>query len=61
MANLRDTLPARIAGSVTVTTMHGAKGLSADLVVVLQTEDEVIPNGLEGSDYESHVACCTCP
>ena len=52
MTNLGDTLPARIAGSVTVTTMHGAKGLSADLVIVLQAEDEVIPNGLEGTDYD---------
>lgn len=52
MTNLGDTLPARIAGSVTITTMHGAKGLSADLVIVLQAEDEVIPNGGQGTDYD---------
>jgi len=48
MSNLSDTVPPQVAGRVTFTTMHGAKGLSADVVFVLQAEDEVIPGeGLE--------------
>jgi len=43
MTSVGDTRPSRVEGSVTITTMHGAKGLSADVVVVLQAEDEVIP------------------
>jgi superfamily I DNA/RNA helicase len=43
MANLGDTLPPRVPGNVTIMTMHGAKGLSADVVIVLQVEDELIP------------------
>lgn len=43
MTRLGETLPAREPGKITLTTMHGAKGLSADVVVVLQAEDQVIP------------------
>lgn len=43
MTNLGDTLPPKVPGNVTITTMHGAKGLSADVVIVLQVEDELIP------------------
>ena len=43
MTNLGDTLPPRVPGNVTITTMHGAKGLSADVVIVLQVEDEMLP------------------
>lgn len=52
MSVLSDTLPARIVGSVTVTTMHGAKGLSADVVWVLQAEDEVMPGDAAGIEYD---------
>lgn len=48
ITNLGDTLPPRVPGNVTITTMHGAKGLSADVVIVLQVEDEMIPG--EGGD-----------
>lgn len=34
-----------IEGQVTITTMHGAKGLGADVVYVLQCEDEYLPGG----------------
>ena len=43
MTSLGDTKPAKVDGQVTITTMHGAKGLSAEVVIVLQAEDEVIP------------------
>jgi DNA helicase-2/ATP-dependent DNA helicase PcrA len=41
-----------VPGSVTITTMHGGKGLSADVVFVLQAEDEVIPDHLAGIEYD---------
>jgi superfamily I DNA/RNA helicase len=37
---------------VTFTTMHGAKGLTADVVFVLQAEDEVIPGEAVGPDLD---------
>lgn len=43
MSNLGDTLPPTLPGQVTIRTMHGAKGLSADVVIVLQVEDELMP------------------
>jgi superfamily I DNA/RNA helicase len=43
MSNLSDAAPPRLEGRVTFTTMHGAKGLTANTVFVLQAEDEVIP------------------
>jgi len=43
MTKLGDTLPAQLPDHVTITTMHGAKGLSAHVVVVLQAEDELFP------------------
>ena len=52
MNKLGDTLPPKVLGRVTVTTMHGAKGLSADFVIVLQAEDEVMPDGKAGIDYD---------
>ena len=48
LTQLSETLPAQMPDHVTITTMHGAKGLSADLVFVLQAEDEVIPDDLHG-------------
>lgn len=48
LTQLSETLPAQMPEHVTITTMHGAKGLSADLVFVLQAEDEVIPDDLHG-------------
>jgi DNA helicase-2/ATP-dependent DNA helicase PcrA len=48
MSNLSDVAPARMDGRVTFTTMHGAKGLTADTVFVLQAEDEVIPGEAQG-------------
>lgn len=50
LSQLSDTLPAHIEGHVTFTTMHGAKGLSADVVLILQAEDEVIPGEAAGED-----------
>lgn len=52
LTQLSETLPARMTGHVTFTTMHGAKGLSADTVFILQAEDEVIPGDLTGPDLE---------
>jgi superfamily I DNA/RNA helicase len=43
MGGLAEAVPPQLPGSVTFTTMHGAKGLTADVVFVLQVEDEVIP------------------
>ncbi len=43
LSGLADTQPATVKGHVTLTTMHGAKGLTADLVVVCQVEDEELP------------------
>lgn len=50
MTNVEDAKPARVPGQITVTTMHGAKGLSAEVVVVLQAEDEVIPGIVATAD-----------
>jgi superfamily I DNA/RNA helicase len=55
MTALGDTKPAKIDGQVTITTMHGAKGLSAEVVIVLQAEDEVIP-GIDVSALEEDEA-----
>jgi superfamily I DNA/RNA helicase len=52
LSNVSDTLPARVPGKVTLTTMHGAKGLSAECVVVLQAEDEILPDELTGAEYD---------
>lgn len=41
------TLPTAQEGKVTLTTMHGAKGLTADVVVALQVEDEELPGRAE--------------
>ena len=38
-----DTVPVAMPGLVTITTMHAAKGLTADVVVVCQLEDETMP------------------
>lgn len=43
LSGLGDALPAFQPGQVTVTTMHGAKGLTAEAVYVLQLEDEIFP------------------
>jgi superfamily I DNA/RNA helicase len=51
LAGVEDDKPASMEGHVTVTSMHGAKGLSADVVFVLQAEDEVIPNGTAGAEF----------
>ncbi|MEX2553545.1 MAG: ATP-dependent helicase [Actinomycetota bacterium] len=51
MTGLSETLPATLENHVTITTMHGAKGLSADLVVLLQVEDEVIPGESQGPEF----------
>jgi DNA helicase-2/ATP-dependent DNA helicase PcrA len=48
MSNLSDAAPPQLEGRVTFTTMHGAKGLTADTVFVLQAEDEVIPGEADG-------------
>lgn len=42
---LADTVPPAVPGNVTLTTMHAAKGLTADVVVVCQLEDEELPGG----------------
>ncbi|HSO50355.1 MAG TPA: UvrD-helicase domain-containing protein [Acidimicrobiia bacterium] len=44
-----DEYQPRLEGRVTFTTMHGAKGLTADTVIVLQAEDEVIPGDGTGA------------
>lgn len=51
LAGLEEARPTKVPGSVTITTMHGAKGLSADITFVLQAEDEVIPNATAGAEY----------
>jgi superfamily I DNA/RNA helicase len=52
MNRLSETLPPKVAGRVTITTMHGAKGLSADVVMVLQAEDEMIPGDAAGAEFD---------
>jgi superfamily I DNA/RNA helicase len=52
MTSVGDVVAPREVGKVTITTMHGAKGLSADLVVVLQVEDEVIPGDVAERDVD---------
>lgn len=52
MAEIEDSRPPKIDGKVTITTMHGAKGLSADVVSVLHAEDEIIPDGSKGIEFE---------
>jgi DNA helicase II / ATP-dependent DNA helicase PcrA len=52
MTLVGDTRPPRVTGSVTLTTMHGAKGLSSDIVIILQAEDEVIPGEAVGADED---------
>jgi DNA helicase-2/ATP-dependent DNA helicase PcrA len=52
MTNLGETLPAKVPDHVTFTTMHGAKGLSADIVFVLQVEDEIIPGEAAGLELD---------
>jgi DNA helicase-2/ATP-dependent DNA helicase PcrA len=48
MTRLGETLPTHLPDHVTFTTMHGAKGLSADIVFVLQIEEEMIPGDATG-------------
>lgn len=52
LAQIEDARPPSVDGKVTITTMHGGKGLSADVVFVLHAEDEVLPNGLKGIGYD---------
>ena len=52
MTALGDTKPAKVPGSVTVTTNHGVKGLSSELVIVLQAEDEVIPGDVSALEED---------
>ena len=52
---LADALPASVEGEVTVTTMHGAKGLTASTVFVCQLEDERLPGRAE-TEAEVHEA-----
>ena len=52
MSKVADTLPPAYPGFVTITTMHGAKGLSADIVFVLQAEDEALPGDAAGIAYD---------
>jgi DNA helicase-2/ATP-dependent DNA helicase PcrA len=52
MTSLGDTKPAKIDGHVTITTMHSAKGLSSELVIVLQAEDEVIPGDVSALEED---------
>src|SRR3954471_331822 len=52
IAGISDTQPASVPDSVTFTTMHGAKGLTADVVFVLQAEEEVIPGAATGGDLD---------
>lgn len=44
--------PPTLPGHVTITTMHGAKGLSADIVFALQVEDEVLPDTLPKIEFD---------
>lgn len=52
LVQIADSRPPRVDGKVTVTTMHGSKGLSADIVFVLHAEDEVIPDALKGIEHD---------
>jgi len=52
LSKVADTLPPVYPDHVTVTTMHGAKGLSADVVFVLQAEDETMPGDAAGIAYD---------
>jgi ATP-dependent DNA helicase UvrD/PcrA len=52
MAGVSDSAPSHLAGRVTFTTMHGAKGLSADVVFLLQAEDQVVPGAAAGPDFD---------
>jgi superfamily I DNA/RNA helicase len=52
LANPAEVRPPFEEGSVTFTTMHGAKGLTAEIVFVLQAEDEVIPGAAVGPDLD---------
>lgn len=52
LSTLEDSRPPTVPGSVTVTTMHGGKGLSADVVFVLQAEDEIIPDNLPAVEFD---------
>lgn len=47
---LSDALPSAVPGNVTITTMHGAKGLTADMVIVCQLEDETLPGDATGPE-----------
>ncbi len=52
LANPADVRPPFEEGAVAFTTMHGAKGLTAETVFVLQAEDEVIPGAAVGPDLD---------
>lgn len=52
MTSLGDTRPAKMEDHVTITSMHGAKGLSSELVIVLQAEDEVIPGNNSAAEED---------
>jgi superfamily I DNA/RNA helicase len=52
LSKVADTLPPTYPDHVTITTMHGAKGLSADIVFVLQAEDEAMPGDATGVAYD---------
>lgn len=52
LSKVADTLPPVYPDRVTITTMHGAKGLSADVVFVLQAEDEAMPGNAAGIAYD---------
>lgn len=52
LVEIKDSRPPRVDGSITITTMHGSKGLSADVVFVLHAEDEIIPNGKKGIQHD---------
>lgn len=52
MTSVGDLAAPKEPGKITVTTMHGAKGLSADVVIVLQAEDEVIPGDVGERDVD---------
>lgn len=43
------SLPTAEEGKVTITSMHGAKGLTADVVLALQVEDEQLPGRATGA------------
>lgn len=44
------SLPTSEPGKVTITTMHGAKGLTADYVYVMQAEEEILPGDVNKLD-----------